>query len=78
MPQLHRLSHSKVTIHMYPDHVPPHVHVYGPGWEATVNLDDFRVGRGQIPTKVLPDVLAWMADNKDFLTKKWREINERD
>jgi hypothetical protein len=62
---------------MYPDHAPPHFHLMGPGWSATVRIDTFTVTRGWAPARELREALEWAAANRRFLEAKWAELNER-
>lgn len=79
MPVIHRLSHSKASIHMYADdHMPPHVHVYCPDHAACVAIESMEITRGTLPGDVLADARRWMSDNKVSLRAKWRELNELD
>ena len=45
MPELYRFR-SKYRICMYPDHAPPHFHVYGPGCAACFTSEGFELMRG--------------------------------
>ena len=63
---------------MYPDHRPPHVHLFGPGWSAVIDLAGLTVTRGRAPKRELSEALRWARANIDFLEDEWAKLNERD
>jgi hypothetical protein len=69
---------SKVKLCMYPDHAPPHFHLYGPGWSAVVDLATLTVRRGRAPRVELAEALQWAQSNMPLLTAQWTKLNERD
>jgi hypothetical protein len=62
---------------MYPDHMPPHMHLIGPGWSAVIELATLTVTRGRAPKRELAEALGWMRANIDFLEAEWAQLNER-
>lgn len=71
-------TNQRAKLCMYPDHVPPHFHLLGPGWSAMIRIDTLAVIRGRAPATELREALAWARANKQFLAAKWAELNERD
>ena len=60
------------------DHVPPHIHLWHPNWEALIDLRTFTVFRGSAPRGELSEAIAWARENLELLMAKWEELNERD
>jgi hypothetical protein len=62
---------------MYPDHMPPHFHLLGPGWSAVVRISTLTIARGWAPPAELREALDWARANPRVLAAKWAELNER-
>jgi hypothetical protein len=62
---------------MYPDLVPPHFHLLGPGWSAAIHISTLTITRGWAPPKELREALDWARANQHVLVAKWEELNER-
>ena len=78
MPTIARpLSNRKIKVAIYPDHAPPHFHIFGPGWSVVVRIDNLVVTRGEGPSREIGEVLTWAKDNDEFLQSKWTEFNEQ-
>jgi hypothetical protein len=60
------------------DHVPMHVHVKCPNFKAKIDIETLEVLRGDLPRAVLDDARDWIVNNRLFLRRRWRELNERD
>ena len=79
MPEIVRLTNCKICV--YPgDHAPPHFHVGGPGWQASVSMITFQVLKGKAPKADLVEAIRWasLPDNIYRLAHEWRRLNERD
>ncbi|MBK5956775.1 hypothetical protein CCR97_00860 [Rhodoplanes elegans] len=79
MPEIVRLNQCRICI--YPgDHVPPHFHVRGPGWTASIQIGSFQVLKGSGPKSALEEAIRWarMPANLHRLCDEWRRLNERD
>ena len=78
MPTVHRLSHA-LKICMYADdHAPPHFHLKRPGFDCQVRLADLQVMRGDVDSQDLALALDWAGANRDLLSRRWSELNERE
>lgn len=79
MPELVRLTSCRICVYA-DDHVPPHFHVLGPGWDAMVEMASLRVMRGSGPQTALNEAIGWARkpDNLYRLTAEWRRLNERE
>jgi hypothetical protein len=77
MPRIAQLSNCSIYIYA-DDHMPPHFHVVGAGWEVQVSLETLSITAGKGPRKSIKEALQWASDNKERLTNDWTEINERD
>ena len=76
MPVLQRFG--SVSVRMYADdHHPPHFHIVAPGFQVLVRIADFAVIAGEAQARDLTGALAWARDNKEFLARRWAELNER-
>jgi hypothetical protein len=60
------------------DHAPPHVHIEGPDFEVLVRLSDQTTIAGGARPGQVAEVLRWMEDEREMLTRKWMDLNERD
>ena len=79
MPEIVRLTNSKICMYA-DDHLPPHFHLRGPGWQASVDLTTLAVTAGRVPRRDLEEALRWVrvAENRALLSFEWRRLNERD
>jgi len=78
MPRVHTLSNSRVYVHARGEHPPPHFHLVGPDWDATIDIRTLEVTRGWAPASDLGEARAWAKDNQGYLLAKWTEYNVRD
>jgi hypothetical protein len=77
MPQIVRFNNCKICI--YPDdHLPPHFHVRGKGWEVQVSLDTFTVIVGKGCKADIDEAIQWAKGKQEQLYVMWRKLNERD
>lgn len=72
MPVIARFGSVAVRIY-FADENPPHVHVVGPDTEAKVSIDMASIMVGEIPANVRKEVLAWIAENREALMRKWED-----
>jgi hypothetical protein len=79
MPEIVRLSNSKICMYV-DDHEPPHFHLTGPGWQASVDLTTLAITAGRAPRRDLDEALQWVgvAENRARLFSEWSRLNERD
>jgi len=79
MPEIVRLTNCKVCMYAG-DHAPPHFHVRGPGWTASITIASFRILKGRGPKADLEEAIKWamMPNNMYRLAYEWRRLNERD
>jgi Domain of unknown function (DUF4160) len=79
MPKVAQLSDViSIYVHAHREHPPPHFHVWGPGSDAKVRIDNQSIIMGAILRNYRLEVLTWAFDNQDLLQAKWDEYNERD
>ncbi len=81
MPEICRLSDRTTRICMYADdHAPPHFHVEGRGWTASIDLQSLMTmrSRGQLQRARIREAIQWAQDNMEILEAEWRRLNERD
>ncbi|MCH8544925.1 MAG: DUF4160 domain-containing protein [Alcanivorax sp.] len=75
MPTIHRSADWKICLYAA-DHLPPHFHVVlRDGREALVEISTLAAIRGGISRRLLSDALAWAAENRSELERKWQELN---
>jgi hypothetical protein len=73
MPTIKSFAGYKIVMY-FADHLPPHVHVLGPDFEALVRIRDATVFEGSIPPKHRREALSWIEANRDLLEAKWNEL----
>ena len=64
-----------IIIRMYyapKEHNPPHIHVYYNDYVIIMNILDMGIIGGEIPTKQLRLVLAWMEMHQEELLANWK------
>lgn len=64
-----------IIIRMYyapKEHNPPHIHVYYNDYIVILNILDLEIIGGEIPTKQLRLVLAWMEIHQEELLANWK------
>ena len=74
MPTLKRFG--KVRVVLWPnDHIPVHVHVFGPGYAARVDLDELAISEESgKPTAATALALAWIIENRRAIVAMWLEM----
>jgi Domain of unknown function (DUF4160) len=78
MPCVHTLSNSKVYVHARGEHPPPHFHLVGPDWDASIDIRTLELTKGWAPSSDLAEAKTWAKNHQDYLLVKWSEYNERD
>ncbi len=78
MPLVHTLSNSRIYVHARREHPPPHFHLVGPGWDASVDIRTLAVVKGSAPPADLAEAKTWATANRVHLLAKWSEYNDRD
>lgn len=74
MGTLHR--YGKVKIAVYPDdHGVPHVHVIGPGFKCSLDVETLELLAGDMPAKALKTAREWIGNNRTAVTQAWKELN---
>lgn len=79
MPEIVRLSNAKICI--FPgDHAPPHFHLKGPGWIASIEIASLEILKGKAPKADLAEAFEWarVPENLAVLASEWRRLNERE
>jgi hypothetical protein len=59
------------------DHRPPLFHIVGPDFQVLVRILDLAVIAGQARPSDIAPALEWAGRNRDRLSRKWAELNER-
>ena len=77
MPIFHQFDGFRLDVRSR-DHNPPHFHVIGADFHATIRIDTLEIMRGRIPNKVFREVADWASGRRDSLLAEWRRLNERD
>jgi hypothetical protein len=68
-----------IRVVVYPrDHLPPHVHVIGPGFEVQVRLDALETRSKGAPAKVQKLAAELIRKNLKLCWERWNEIHEED
>ena len=74
MVTLHRSRNWKIEV-FGREHGIAHLHVTGPGFRATVNIETGETIAGSLPSAALKEVRRWLDDNRDLALKLWKERN---
>ncbi|MCY4475885.1 MAG: DUF4160 domain-containing protein [Chloroflexi bacterium] len=70
MPEIFRFR--GITIRIYPDHPPPHIHVRYSGAESTVDIVDCRFRAPQrLTPRVMRHIREWVELHRDELLESW-------
>lgn len=70
----YRFANFRITLREK-DHNPPHVHLMGPDFEASIDLSTLEVLDGSAPAKVLRHARKWLNDNQEELLKQWQKLH---
>lgn len=54
------------------DHNPPHVHLRGPDYAVTIDIETGELMRGDGPAAVVKEALAWVAHHRRRLLEEWK------
>ena len=74
MVTLHRSRNWKIEV-FGREHGVAHIHVTGPDFRATVNIETGEILAGTLPNVVLKEVRRWLDMNRDVALKLWQERN---
>jgi Domain of unknown function (DUF4160) len=77
MPEVVRLSNCKVCVYA-DDHLPPHFHIRGRGWDVSVNLETLTLMAGRGVSNDIDEAIEWAESNVELLYQVWKRLNERD
>ena len=64
-----------IIIRMYyalKEHNPPHIHVYYQEYISVVDISNFELLEGELPTRQIRLVTAWIEIHKDELIADWK------
>jgi hypothetical protein len=76
MPTIKRFSSS--SINMYADdHNPPHFHIVGNEFKVSVAISTMEIITGDAQPRMIAEAMYWALNNREQLTSKWLELNER-
>ena len=71
MPEISRFL--GIVIRMYfQDHNPPHFHVSYESFEASIDIENLKIIRGNIPPRIYGIVVEWASLHKKELIKNWK------
>ena len=74
MVTLHRSRNWKIEVFSR-EHGIAHLHVSGPDFRATMNIETGETIAGSLPVAVLKQVRQWLDVNRDLALKLWKERN---
>jgi hypothetical protein len=74
MPTLYREAKWKLTVYA-DEHGEPHFHIESPGGRCSVSIERLEVIIGKVNRRVLKAALAWAAQHRPEIRKKWLELN---
>ncbi len=74
MPTLSRFANFEIDMY-FEDHNPPHVHVVGREFEMLVAIRNGAVLAGSAPASAKRAAMAWIANNREMLIRKWDELH---
>ena len=75
MPEISRFL--GIVIYMYfNEHNPPHFHAKYNEYIASVDINNFGILEGKLPSKVLGLVVEWAENNQKELLKNWKTIEK--
>ena len=75
MPQISRFF--GIIIAMYfEDHNPPHFHAKYGNFEVKININDFSILDGNLPSRVLGFVLEWASLHRKELAENWKLVSQ--
>lgn len=63
-----------IIVRMYfapKEHNPPHIHIYYQEFRSTINIRNCEVLQGQLPSRQLRLVQAWVEIHQDELMANW-------
>jgi Domain of unknown function (DUF4160) len=68
-----------ISIRLYADdHHPPHFYIVSPTFEVVIRISDLSVIAGKARKSEIAEAIEWARMNKEIITLKWAELNERD
>jgi hypothetical protein len=73
MPQISRFFGIIISM-FFDDHNPPHFHARYSEDEALININNFTVIEGSLPSRVLGLVIEWASLHKDELLEDWNLV----
>ena len=76
MPTLQRFGSASVRMYA-DDHHPPHFHIVGPDFQVLVRISDLALIEGEARTSQIAEAMEWARTNRELLSVKWTELNER-
>ena len=74
MPTIKDFGGFRITMY-FEDHNPPHFHIVSPTQEAVVEIATLTVIAGTMTSARLRTALAWAAENRQLLIRKWNELH---
>ena len=74
MVTLHRSRNWKIAV-FGREHGIAHLHVSGPDFRATVNIETGEIIAGSLSVAVLKQARQWLDVNRDLALKLWKERN---
>ena len=75
MPEISRFL--GIVIYMYfKDHNPPHLHVTYEKYEASIEIKDLKIIKGNLPPRILGFVIEWAMIHKEELLENWQAVKD--
>ena len=75
MPTIYRIGPFKIQV-FADDHLPPHFHIVGPDFEATVEISGLSILKGRRHRRELKVALDWAGENLELLRSEWSKLND--
>ena len=72
MPTICRFARCKIAIYA-DDHFPPHFHVEGRGFRATVEIETMTVRAGEV--RRVREAMEWAEANREIRRAEWARLN---
>jgi hypothetical protein len=76
MPTVKIIDHIKIDVYAR-EHPPPHFHVRYAEFEELIEIESLGTYAGMIPKTQRGKVIAWAAENKEYLMRVFKSLNPR-
>ncbi len=70
MPEVSRFRGVRIVFN-FDEHPPPHFHVEYSGFQATVDIQELNIDKGEVPTRIRRLILRWAHLHQRELFEAW-------